>query len=124
MLQRSPSYVMALPNHDPLAVLARRVLPEHAAYSLVRWKNALLALGLFQLSRRAPGLVKRLLRKGVERRLPAGYDIDTHFKPRYDPWDQRLCFVPDGDMFERSAPGDASVVTGDDRDLHRARACG
>jgi cation diffusion facilitator CzcD-associated flavoprotein CzcO len=113
MLQRSPSYVMALPNHDPLAALARRLLPERVAYSLVRWKNALLALGLFQLSRRAPGVMKRLLRRGVESRLPAGYDIDTHFKPRYEPWDQRLCFVPDGDMFDALRAGSASLVTGE-----------
>jgi len=113
MLQRSPSYVMTLPNRDPLAVLARRVLPEQAAYSLVRWKNALLALGLFQLSRRAPALMKRLLRKGVASRLPAGYDIDTHFKPRYEPWDQRLCLVPDGDLFEAISSGAASVLTGE-----------
>ncbi len=112
MLQRSPSFVLTLPNHDPLAVLARRFLPEQAAYSLVRWKNALLALGLFSLSRRAPRLVRRLLRRGVERQLPAGYDIDTHFEPRYDPWDQRLCFVPDGDLFSAISSGRASVVTG------------
>jgi monooxygenase len=115
MLQRSPSYVMTLPSHDPLAALARRVLPERTAYSLVRWKNALLALGLFQLSRRAPALVKRLLRRGVESRLPAGYDVDTHFTPRYDPWDQRLCFVPDGDMFDAICSGAASVATGEIR---------
>ncbi len=112
MLQRSPSYVLSLPNRDPIAVLLRRLLPAQTAYSIVRWKNALLALGLFNLSRRAPGLVKRLLRRGVERQLPAGYDLDTHFKPRYDPWDQRLCFVPDGDMFAAISSGAASVVTG------------
>jgi cation diffusion facilitator CzcD-associated flavoprotein CzcO len=112
MLQRSPSYVLALPNRDPIAVLLRRLLPDRAAYSAVRWKNVILGLGLFKLSRRAPGLMRRLLRKGVERRLPAGYEIDTHFKPRYEPWDQRMCFVPDGDMFEAISAGDASVVTG------------
>ncbi|HXD53843.1 MAG TPA: NAD(P)/FAD-dependent oxidoreductase [Solirubrobacteraceae bacterium] len=111
MLQRSPSYVLALPNRDPLSVLLRRVLPEKAAYSVVRWKNVLLALGMYKLSRRAPRLMRRLLRKGVERQLPEGYAIDTHFKPRYDPWDQRLCFVPDGDMFEAISSGRASVVT-------------
>jgi monooxygenase len=112
MLQRSPSYVLALPHRDPIAVLLRRLLPDRAAYSAVRWKNVILGLGLFKLSRRAPGLMRRLLRKGVERRLPAGYEIDTHFKPRYEPWDQRMCFVPDGDMFEAISAGDASVVTG------------
>jgi monooxygenase len=112
MLQRSPSYVLALPNRDPIAVLLRGLLPDRAAYSAVRWKNVILALGLFKLSRRAPRLMRRLLRRGVERRLPAGYEIDTHFKPRYEPWDQRMCFVPDGDMFDAISAGDASIVTG------------
>jgi monooxygenase len=111
MLQRSPSYVMSLPARDPIADLARRVLPAKTAYSLVRWKNVLLATALFKLSRSAPGLVRKLLRKGVESQLPAGYDIDTHFKPTYQPWDQRLCFVPDGDMFGAISSGAASVVT-------------
>jgi monooxygenase len=113
MLQRSPSYVLAVPNRDPVAVLARRVLPERIAYSLVRWKNVMLAMGLFKLSRRAPALMKRLLRRSAERRLPAGYDLDTHFKPSYSPWDQRMCFVPDGDMFEAISEGSASIVTGE-----------
>ena len=113
MLQRSPSYVLAVPNRDPVAALARRMLPERIAYSLVRWKNVMLAMGLFKLSRRAPDLMKRLLRRSAERRLPAGYDLDTHFKPRYSPWDQRMCFVPDGDMFEAISEGSASVVTGE-----------
>jgi cation diffusion facilitator CzcD-associated flavoprotein CzcO len=112
MLQRSPSYVLALPNRDPIAVLLRRLLPDRAAYSAVRWKNVILALGLFKLSRRAPALMRRLLRRGVERRLPAGYEIDTHFRPRYEPWDQRMCFVPDGDMFDAISAGSASIVTG------------
>jgi monooxygenase len=112
MLQRSPSYVLTLPGRDPIAELLRRMLPKRTAYSLVRWKNVMLALGMFKLSRSAPKLVRRLLRGGVERRLPAGYDFDTHFKPRYDPWDQRVCFVPDGDMFKAISSGRAEVVTG------------
>jgi monooxygenase len=66
---------------------------------------------VFQLSRRRPGLMKALIRKGLARRLPAGYEIDTHFKPRYNPWDQRMCLVPDGDLFEAICEGRASVVT-------------
>jgi monooxygenase len=111
MLQRSPSYVLSLPARDPIADFVRRVLPPRAAYPIVRWKNVTLATALFQLSRRRPAFVKRLLRKGVEKQLPAGYDVDTHFKPTYEPWDQRLCLVPDGDLFKAIRRGDASVVT-------------
>jgi cation diffusion facilitator CzcD-associated flavoprotein CzcO len=111
MLQRSPSYVLSLPARDPIADFLRRKLPAKAAYPIVRWKNVLVTTLFFKLSRRAPGLVKRLIRKGVERRLPAGYDIDTHFKPRYNPWDQRMCLVPDDDLFRALRSGRASVVT-------------
>lgn len=111
MLQRSPSYVVSLPAEDPLARTARRTLTPRWAYSLIRWKNVLLAMLFFQLSRRRPELIKKLIRKGVERRLPPGYDIDTHFKPRYNPWDQRLCLVPDDDLFKVISDGRASVVT-------------
>lgn len=111
MLQRSPSYVLAVPARDPLADLARRHLPERAAYSLIRWKNVLTAMALFKLSRRAPRAMRNLLRKGAQSRLPAGYDVDRHFKPDYDPWDQRMCFVPDGDMFDAIRSGRASMVT-------------
>ena len=77
----------------------------------MRWKNVLLTMLVFQLSRRTTELIKTLIRRGVEQQLPAGYDVDTHFKPRYNPWDQRLCLVPDGDLFEAISDGSASVVT-------------
>jgi monooxygenase len=111
MLQRSPSYVVSLPARDPLADLLRRALPAKVAYPIVRWKNVLLTSLFFQLSRRAPRFIRALIRKGVEKRLPPGYEIDTHFNPRYDPWDQRVCLVPDGDLFEAISNGDASIVT-------------
>ncbi len=111
MLQRSPSYVLSLPGRDPIADVLRRFLPPKVAYPIVRWKNVLLATALFQLSRRRPAFIKKLLRKGVEKQLPPGYDIDTHFTPTYQPWDQRLCLVPDGDLFKTISNGDASVVT-------------
>jgi monooxygenase len=111
MLQRSPSYIISLPAQDPIAIALRRALPSKLAYALVRWKNVLLTMLSFQLSRRRPALVKKLVRRGVQRRLPPGYDVDTHFKPRYGPWDQRLCLVPDGDLFEAISAGRASVVT-------------
>lgn len=111
MLQRSPSYVMALPTRDVLADLLRRVLPTRVSGPLIRWQHALVAQGFYRLSRRRPALVRRLLRRGLERLLPKGYDIDTHFTPTYDPWDQRVCFVADGDLFRELRRGRASVVT-------------
>ena len=111
MLQRSPSYVASLPAHDPLATMLRRRLPARAAYPLVRWKNVLVSMASFQLSRRRPALMKALLRRGAQRLLPEGYDVDTHFAPTYDPWDQRLCLVPDGDLFRAIRRGRAAVVT-------------
>ncbi|MGC4892734.1 flavin-containing monooxygenase [Micromonospora sp. DT31] len=111
MLQRSPTYVVALPSRDPVAHAARRWLSPKAAYAVARWKNIALGVANFQLSRRAPGVVKRFLRRAAKGRLPAGYDVDRHFSPRYDPWDQRLCVVPDGDLFDALRAGRASVVT-------------
>jgi monooxygenase len=111
MLQRSPSYILSLPGMDPIAKRLRRLLGSKRAYSLVRWKNVGLTMGTYQLSRRRPRLAKALVRKGLERQLPAGYDIDKHFTPRYDPWDQRLCLVPDGDLFAAIKSGSAEVVT-------------
>ena len=111
MVQRSPSYVVSLPSTNPLAQLVQRVLPIRWAGPILRWMLALGTQALYQASRRWPGLVKRMVRKGLERSLPADYDIDAHFTPRYDPWDQRLCAVPDGDLFTAISAGTASVVT-------------
>ena len=111
MLQRSPTYVLALPARDPIARRLSR-LPLKVRYPIVRWKQILLSLWVYQLSRRRPELVKRLIRRSTLRRLPPDVDVDTHFKPLYDPWDQRLCFVPDGDLFRTIRHGRASVVTG------------
>ena len=111
MLQRSPSYVISLPAVDPIAGLLGRVLPTRLAYPIVRWKNVLLALAIYGLSRHRPVAMRRLIRWLLERRLPPGYDIDTHFNPRYEPWDQRMCIVPDGDLFDAIGAGRVSVVT-------------
>ncbi|WP_319460749.1 NAD(P)/FAD-dependent oxidoreductase [Micromonospora sp. RTP1Z1] len=111
MLQRSPTYVISLPSHDVLADALRRWLPPKAAYPVVRWKNVLLGVANFQLSRRAPRLIKKLLRRAAKGRLPVGYDIDRHFSPRYNPWDQRLCVVPDGDLFDSVKAGRAALAT-------------
>ncbi len=111
MLQRSPSYVVSLPAEDPLAKSLRRWLPARAVYPVMRWKSVLLMMLSFQFSRRRPRAMKALIRKGIERRLPPGFDIDRHFTPTYKPWDQRMCLVRDGDLFEAIREGRASVVT-------------
>jgi cation diffusion facilitator CzcD-associated flavoprotein CzcO len=111
MLQRSPSYIVAVPAKNPAAEVLRKVLPARLAAPAIRWMLALGTQATYQISKRRPALVKRVLRKGLERQLPSGYDIDTHFTPRYDPWDQRLCAVPDGDLFKAISDGSASVVT-------------
>lgn len=111
MLQRSPSYILSIPAEDGLARVIRRCLPARAAHWLIRWKNVLLSMYLYQLCRKNPERAKQLLRRGLARELPPDIDIDTHFQPRYAPWDQRLCFVPDGDLFRAIRAGRASVVT-------------
>ncbi|MFT3766785.1 MAG: NAD(P)/FAD-dependent oxidoreductase [Minicystis sp.] len=111
MLQRSPSYIMSLPAQDPAADAIRAVLPERVAHRVVRGKNALLSLALYQFCRRFPQAATRLLRKGVAAHVPEGTPIDPHFTPRYAPWDQRLCVVPDADLFRALHAGKASVVT-------------
>jgi cation diffusion facilitator CzcD-associated flavoprotein CzcO len=111
MLQRSPSYVVTLPAQDPIANWLRGRLGAKRTYDIVRWKNVIMTLGTFNLSRRFPNFVHKLIRRGVSRNLPEGYDVDTHFNPRYNPWDQRLCLVPDSDLFEAIGSGKASVVT-------------
>ncbi len=111
MLQRSPTYIVALPGRDPIADFLRSKLPARVAYPIVRWKNVTLQSAMYGLSRRAPSFMRKVLRRGVERQLPPGYDVDTHFNPKYDPWDQRICLVPDADLFKAIRNGDASVVT-------------
>jgi monooxygenase len=112
MVQRSPSYVMTLPGKDIIAEKLVGKVPDRYLFPALRWKNVLTQAALYQLSRRAPNLMKRLLRKGILTQVPAGYDVDTHFTPRYAPWDQRMCFVPDGDLFASLGEGKASIVTG------------
>lgn len=111
MLQRSPTYVLPLPARDRFAGAARKVLGERRSYPVVRAKNVAASTALYQLSRRRPAAVRGLVRKANVALLPVGYDVDTHFRPTYDPWDQRLCLVPDGDLFRAISDGAASVVT-------------
>ncbi len=111
MLQRSPTYILSLPAKDPFAAMAKKVLGNRLSYSVTRWKNLAVATTLFQLSQRSPAMMRGFIRKENVKLLPQGYDVDTHFKPTYGPWDQRLCLVPDGDLFEAISSGSASVVT-------------
>ena len=111
MLQRSPTYMLTLPDEDRIANWLRRHLPDMPAYHIARWKNVLLAMLFVTLSKRRPERMKRSLLKAVRRQLGSGYDVDTHFTPTYNPWDQRVCFVRNGDLFKAIRDGRASVVT-------------
>jgi cation diffusion facilitator CzcD-associated flavoprotein CzcO len=111
MLQRSPTYIATLPGKDPLADLLRRLLPPKLAYAIVRWKNVVVTSAFYQFCRRRPKAARRVMRKMVAAQLPRGYDLDPDFNPRYDPWDQRLCLVPDGDLFRAIKAGTADIAT-------------
>ena len=111
MLQRSPTYVWAMPDIDVIANGLRKVLPERLAYRLTRWKNTTLQQVLYRRARRAPEQVKAGLIRLVQRALGPEYDVGKHFTPTYNPWDQRLCLVPNGDLFAAIKSGRASVVT-------------
>ncbi|MGK6324215.1 flavin-containing monooxygenase [Sphingomonas sp. DT-51] len=112
MVQRSPGYVVARPARDRVAAWLGAALPERAAYTATRWKNVLLGQFFFRLARRRPRVVARRLIALVRQELGEEYDVATHFTPAYDPWDQRLCLVPDGDLFAAIRSGRASIVTG------------
>jgi cation diffusion facilitator CzcD-associated flavoprotein CzcO len=111
MLQRSPTYMMAASKYSKFAAVARKILPRKAAHFVIRTHSALLEAVFWFFSRKTPGLIKRLLRYVATRNLPDGYDIDTHFKPRYNPWDQRMCLIPDADLYTAITEGRAEVVT-------------
>ena len=111
MLQRSPTYVISRPAKDALANNLRKWLPERMAYDITRWKNTRLQELLYRRTRTNPGQVKATLLKLVRKELGPDYDVDTHFTPSYDPWDQRLCLIPDSDMFRAIRSGAAEVVT-------------
>ncbi|HEX4508577.1 MAG TPA: NAD(P)/FAD-dependent oxidoreductase, partial [Burkholderiaceae bacterium] len=110
LLQRSPSYLLALPSHDGLARFLKHVLPARAAARIVRAKNIALGLVMFKLSRAYPARMRGWLTGLVRRALP-GQDVARHFSPRYNPWEQRLCIVPDGDLFDALRSGGAEIVT-------------
>jgi monooxygenase len=111
-IQRTPSYLLPLPSEDSIAKALRRFLPEVQANALVRRKNILIQHGLYSLFQRYPKTARRLIRRANRSALPEGYPVDVHFNPPYDPWDQRLCIVPDGDFFRAIRSGRVSIVTG------------
>ena len=110
MLQRSPTYISTRPAVDKMATRLNRLSPK-LAYPVVRWCHILGGMATFELSRRRPELVKSVVRKAARAQLPDDVDVDVHFKPRYNPWDQRFCVVPDGDLFRAMRKGRASIVT-------------
>ncbi len=112
MLQRSPSYILSIPSRDPLGGLTRTLLPARLAGASARWRNVLLQSGLYQAARRRPKQIRAMIRKATAAQLPKDYDVDIHFNPSYEPWDQRMCMVPDGDLFKAIREGSADVATG------------
>ncbi len=111
MLQRSPTYIGALPLVDPIAAKANKYLPKNVAHVVNRWKAIAMATGQYQVARRFPKVFKKALRDMATRTLPEGFDYEKHFSPRYDPWDERVCLAPNGDFFKTIRSGKADVVT-------------
>ncbi|UTW55697.1 NAD(P)/FAD-dependent oxidoreductase [Kordiimonas sp. SCSIO 12610] len=111
MLQRSPTYIVSRPAEDKLANTLRKFLPAMWAYGIIRWRNVLMQQFVFRRARSAPQKVKEFLLGMVREELGPDYDIDKHFTPKYNPWEERLCLVPDSDLFEAIKNGTASVVT-------------
>src|ERR1700733_13701389 len=111
MLQRSPTYIGSLPSVAPFAERANKLLPDHAAHVANRWKTIAFSTFQYQLARKRPAYMRKLLMTMAERRLPKGYDVEKHFGPRYNPWDERLCLAPDADFFRTIRHGKADVAT-------------
>jgi cation diffusion facilitator CzcD-associated flavoprotein CzcO len=111
MLQRTPSYMISATKVEPTANALRKWLPLRTAHWIVRWRNAFVGSLMWLIARKAPEFSKRTLRRIAERNLPSGYDIDTHFTPPYNPWDQRLCFIVGADLYKSIADGNVDVVT-------------
>jgi cation diffusion facilitator CzcD-associated flavoprotein CzcO len=111
MLQRTPTYVMSLPSKDPIANLARKLMSPAKAYAFARRKNIGLQRGIWRFCQKYPNAARRIIRYVNKVSLPKNYPVDVHFNPPYSPWEQRLCAVPDGDLFKSIKAGKASVVT-------------
>lgn len=111
MLQRSPSYILTRPLYDGFAKAAHKVLPSKAAHFLARWKNILGNMYLYYMSKTNPNGVRQYIKRQIRKVLGKEYDIDTHFNPKYNPWDERLCAVPDNDLFHTIKQGKCTIVT-------------
>ncbi|WLE63566.1 NAD(P)/FAD-dependent oxidoreductase [Burkholderia plantarii] len=111
MLQRSPTYIVSMPARDKLAMRLRRWLPAGLAHRLVRTRNVLLTMYVYRFARRRPEVAKRFILRAAGRQLGPDFDVAKHLTPRYAPWDQRLCLVPNGDLFKAIRAGDASIAT-------------
>jgi monooxygenase len=112
MLQRSPTFITSLPQTDPLAGLTRKVLPDGIAHRITRFRNASMAVGFYEFCQRFPKLARKILLARARRAVPQDFDVDTHLNPSYDPWDQRICIVPNGDLFRAIRKGKADIATG------------
>ena len=112
LVQRSPSYIVSRPARDGMAGRLQRWLPARIADPLIRWKNLLLTIYFYRRARRNPTHVSRRIREEIGKALPAGYPVDRDFSPSYKPWDQRLCLVPDGDLFAAMRGGKVTLATG------------
>jgi monooxygenase len=111
MLQRSPTYVISMPDRDRIANFLNKVLPATWAYAITRWKNVELQQLFYRVSRARPQMAKRFLLRWVRKMLPKDYDFEKHFAPKYNPWDERLCLVPNGDLFQVIQSGKVALVT-------------
>jgi monooxygenase len=111
MLQRSPTYIVSMPGEDRVANWLRRRLPDRVAYAITRWKNVLLGMWFYRFCRRNPTRARALITRWLTNELGPGFDVATHFNPRYNPWEQRVCLVPDSDLFAAMRAGHASIVT-------------
>jgi cation diffusion facilitator CzcD-associated flavoprotein CzcO len=112
MVQRTPSYIVARPCRDSIAGWLQRKLPRRIADPLIRWKNVLLTIYLYDRARRKPERIANWIREQARKELPSGYPVERDFSPPYHPWDQRLCLIPDGDLFEAMRSGRVSIATG------------
>ena len=110
MLQRTPTYIITAPQKDQVAQFFQKVLPSKIAYKLARWKNILTSIALYNVSQKWPNFMRTIIQKGIKKELGEKYE-KKHFDPPYNPWDQRLCLVPDSDLFKSINDGKATIVT-------------